>query len=601
MTVAVPVPSPGRGASATVGRSFSLPRIRIHALVFATIMLLTGGAGILIQNVLSVVYTYLLGGSIEQFTTTLAVMLLGMGVGVILEKRITLLGEAFVAAELLLAFLGASATVGTQWLFVVTGDDFVWVKFVQMMIMGMLIGIEIPLVMRINERYTRSLGQNMAETWAYDYFGGFLLSLGWLWALHQSVPVTQIGTAVGACNLAVAVIALCFFWQHGLLKRRVYGLLLAVGSILMGIALVIGANNSGAWAAMLTQKMYEDPVVFQTTTKYQNIVVTESEHPTLPAGKKHELFLNGNKQFSSVDERRYHEPLVHPAMNAAAKRDHVLVLGGGDGMAVREILKYPDVQDITLVDLDPGMIRLAQDNPILRELNEDAFRNARVHASASPGVTDTGQHREVLVETGEDRVACQPNEVGSVDCVSEPVTESVATVDVFTVDADKFIGKQGNLFDVVVIDLPDPNSVELAKLYSLEFYQKVKQAMSPDGIVVVQAASPYHAKEAYLCIMRTMAAAGLGVVPYHVNVPSFGDWGWVIGSPSLLAKGLYDRLTNIEFPNHLRDKLHELDENVLRASLVFNKGDLETQDTAISRVMDPVIYQYYEYYGWKVE
>lgn len=602
MSTAAVIPSfIGRGAAANTGRFFSLPKFRMHAFVFATIMLLTGGAGILIQYVLSVVYAYLLGGTIEQFITTLAVMLLGMGVGLILVKRITLLCEAFVAAELLLAFFAASAAVGTQWLFVVGGDDFVWMKVIQMLIMGMLIGIEIPLVMEINKQYTESLGQNMAETWAYDYFGGFLFSLGWLWALYLSVPVTYLSLAVGACNLTVAVIALCFFWRRGLLKRRTHGLLLAFGSVLMAVVLMIGLAKSDVWAGMLMQKMYENPIVFQTTTKYQNIVITEGEHPTLPAGSNTEVFINGNKQLSSVDEKRYHEPLVHPAMNAAARRDHVLVLGGGDGMAVREILKYPDVKDITLVDLDPEMIRLARDNPILRELNGDAFHKARVHSSASPGVTDTRKQREVLVETGEHHVVCGQNQLGNADCATEPVTESVATVDVFTVDADKFIGEQSRLFDVVIIDLPDPNSPELAKLYSLEFYQKVLRAMSPDGVVVVQATSPYHAKETFLCVMRTMAAAGLGVVPYHVNVPSFGDWGWVIGSPSLPTQGLYDRLVAIEFPAPLASVLDELDENVLRASLVFNKGELNTHNTAISTVMDPIVYRYYEYYGWKVE
>lgn len=576
--------------------------LAIRAYFTLTVMLITGATGAQIQIVYSRVYTYLIGNSIEQFNVTIGVMLGAMGIGLFVQKLLLdALCEIFVVNELLLALLAGFAAIGTQWLFAVTGDDFAWMKLVQIFVAGFLIGMEIPLLMRINERFAKSLGHNMAETWSWDYIGGALGIFLGIFALRHDISVTDTSIYVGLGNLAVAVIALVFFWQSGLLKWRLSGLVLLVISIGVAVALVFSLINADSWSKAITQKLYENPIVTQEHTKYQEIVITKEETPGDPANPNIELFLNGNKQFSSIDEKIYHEHLVHPAMNAAAKRRHVLILGGGDGMALREVLKYPEVQDVTLVDLDPKMIELATKDPDLSDLNKGAFKDARVNPKGGRGVTDTGKTQEVMVETGTSSVTCEPNLKGGADCATKPELESVGTVDVFTVDADQFIGNSDKLYDVVIVDLPDPNSPELTKLYSMEFYQKVKRSLSPDGIVVVQATSPYHAREAYLCILRTMAAAGLGVVPYHANVPSFGDWGWVMGSPSLSSQALYDRVSSIEFPSSIRAKLKELDENVMRASLVFNKGELHSPYTAVSTVMNPVILKLYVDDGWKVE
>lgn len=556
--------------------------------ILAFVMLATGAAGLVYEYVLSTVNTYLVGNSIEQFSITIGIMFLMMGVGGFMQKYMRHgLVETFVLAELLLVLLGGFSPIAMQWVFSTMQADFPWIKMVYVCCIGLLIGIEIPLVMRINERFTTSLGSNIAGTWAWDYVGGALGVAVWIAMLRLYVPITHISFFVAGCNLAVAIVALWFFWRRGLLQWKFSGIGAALVSVLVVVMTVAGFANVDTWSKVLSQKLYEDPIVFQEQTKYQNIVMTETPDLDSANGKTYELFLNGNKQFNSKDEKIYHELLVHPAMNLAARHERVLVLGGGDGMALREIVKYPDVKEVTLVDLDPGMIELARTNPLVTQLNGNSFADARVHSSMPAGIHDTGEQRDVRVDTG----ANDPSD-------GSPVTESIGKVDIFTIDADLFVSAQTGPWDVVIVDLPDPNSIELSKLYSEEFYSKIKHNMSPDGIVVVQSTSPYHAKETYLCIMRTMAAAGLGVVPYHENVPSFGDWGWLIGSPGFSGDALRERAGTLgSFPVETR----AVDHNVFHRALIFNKDALVSGSTEISTLLRPTVFNYYTYEAWKTD
>ena len=118
-------------------------------------------------------------------------------------------------------------------------------------------------------------------------------------------------------------------------------------------------------------KIYGENIIYSNSTQYQRIVLTHNK-------SDYRLYLNNNLQFSSTDEYRYHEALVHPVMSMAKKVDHVLVLGGGDGLAVREILKYKEVKDITLVDLDEGMTKMFKTNKIFTDFNHNSLNNPKV-------------------------------------------------------------------------------------------------------------------------------------------------------------------------------------------------------------------------------
>lgn len=577
--------------------------------ILALTMLFTGAAGLIYEYVLSTVFTYLLGSSIEQFSITIGIMFAMMGIGGWLQTRLRgPLVEYFICAELLLVMLGGFAPIALQWTYALLPNDFAWIKFGYPALIGILIGIEIPLIMRINERFTTSLSSNIAGTWAWDYIGGAVGVIAWIWMLRHYVPITHISFWVAACNLTVAIMSLVFFWRRGMLRWRLSFPVMSVTACAIILLLLFGSSNVNSWSTIISQKLYDDPIAFNVTTKFQNIVMTKGPHPSNPQDNNWQLYLNGNKQFSSADEAIYHEYLVHPAMNLAARHQRVLILGGGDGLAMREVLKYKDVEEVTLVDLDPGMIELAKTDPVLKRLNHDSFADARVRSNLTDqklnaGIIDTGNQQDVVLNTDETKKVCENvvDEQGKSheECDTEQVTEKTATVNIYTIDADRFLTGLTKKYDVVIVDLPDPNSVELSKLYSKEFYAKIKRVLSPDGMTVVQSTSPYHAKETFLCILRTMAAAGLNVTPYHDNVPSFGDWGWILGSPSLPADTLFERADKMQDFGGVETR--EIEAGNLTRALIFNRGWLQSGSKEISTLMRPVVFDYYNHEAWKVE
>ena len=208
--------------------------------------------------------------------------------------------------------------------------------------------------------------------------------------------------------------------------------------------------------------------------------------------------------------------MVHPIMNLVPIRERVLILGGGDGCALREVLKYKDVKEVLLVDLDPEMTKLAKTHPVLKRINQDAFKDARLVTMAGKGITP-GIDKRLYLEARRKNNHTKQSE-----------SRKLADVKVLNVDADKFLSDVAGFWDVIIIDMPDPSTPELTKLYSKEFYKKIKLHLSQHGMMVVQATSPYLAKESFLCIGRTIESASLDILAYHENVPSFGDWGWYL-------------------------------------------------------------------------
>jgi spermidine synthase len=254
--------------------------------------------------------------------------------------------------------------------------------------------------------------------------------------------------------------------------------------LLVLVAAMAGAEQLTTWAE---DRFYGDEIIVRESSDYQRVVVTAG-------GAGVRLFLNGNLQFHSRDEYRYHETLVHPAMAAHGAPKRVLVLGGGDGMAVREVLKYPGVEQVTLVELDPHMTRLFAANPLLRKLNADALNSPRLR----------------IVNT----------------------------------DAYTWLETNNETFDVMIIDFPDPTNFALGKLYTTSFYERADQALSASGYMVVQTSSPLIARKSFWTVVATLEAVGLTTTPLHVHVPSFGEWGFVIAArrpwraPTALPPGL---------------------------------------------------------------
>ena len=442
--------------------------------------------GLLYELAAGAIASYVLGDSVLQFSTVIGSYLFAMGIGSYLSRFFERqLPAHFLRIELLVALCGGLLPVALFLANAYAPGAFRGVLYGLVLLVGTLVGLEIPLVMRILRRNVQ-LRELVSQVLTFDYLGALAVSLAFPLLLVPHLGLVRTGLLFGLLNAAVALWALWLF-RHELRQWAAH----AAACVLTLALLAAGWVGAEQITTLAEDRLYADRVVFTQTTPYQRIVVTHNPGEGRPG---HRLFLNGNLQFAERDEYRYHEALVHPAMAAQGAPKRVAVLGGGDGMAVREILKYPSVGSVTLVELDPAMTELFTRDPRLAALNGGALSSPKLH----------------IVNT----------------------------------DAFKWLEEAGDVFDVVVVDFPDPTNFNIGKLYTQSFYALLEKRLSASGYAVVQTTSPLVARHSFWTVVRTIEAAGLATAPYHAHVPSFGEWGFVIASrrpwrlPTTLPAGL---------------------------------------------------------------
>lgn len=414
------------------------------------------------------VASYLLGNSVRQFSLTIGVFLASMGIGAWISQWFhDQLLDGFVGVEIALSTAGGVSGWLLLWAFTYT-QQYYLVMFGLIIVVGTLIGLELPLLTRYLRQFA-SLRQALARVMSLDYLGALAASVAFPLVLLPWLGVFRTSVAVGLFNVAVAFATTALFWRELRHPLRLVG-----ASVMVAVALVIGLFRAAPVLSKMERDLYQDTVIYASQSSYQRIVMTRHNEDL-------RLYLEGSLQFSSMDEYRYHEALVHPALSATPWRQEVLVIGGGDGLAVREVLRHADVKKVVLVDLDPAVTELATSHPALVALNGDSLRDPRVTVINDDGYSYLRNHA----------------------------------------------GRYGAIF----IDLPDPSREALAKLYSVSFYRMVSDHLSRGGIAVTQATSPMFARRSFWGIAATVEAAGLHATPYHTYVPSFGDWGFVMMSP----------------------------------------------------------------------
>jgi spermidine synthase len=437
--------------------------------------------------------SYLLGDSVLQFSTIIGCYLFAMGIGSWLSRFFEhQLVAQFLRIELLVGLIGGLMPAG---LFVAHSllpadalAPFRVLLYGLVGVVGILAGLEIPLVMRILKRHFReryALKDLVSQVLTFDYLGALVVAVAFPLLFVPHLGLVRTGVFFGLLNAGVAAWAL---WMFRAELRNLWAHVAACVAVLAALlATMAGAGHLTTWAE---DAFYGSDIIVRESSDYQRVVVTAG------AGGVR-LYLNGNLQFHSRDEYRYHESLVHPAMAAQAAPRRVLVLGGGDGMAVREVLKYPSVEQVTLVELDPHVTRLFARHPTLVALNDGAL--------ASPKLR------------------------------------------IVNADAYAWLERNREFFDVIVVDFPDPTNFSIGKLYSTSFYQRAEQALAASGVMVVQTTSPLVARRSYWTVAATLEAVGLRTTPYHAHVPSFGEWGFIIAgrrpwqmptSPQALPAGL---------------------------------------------------------------
>jgi spermidine synthase len=490
----------------------------LQVALFLTVLLIAA-SGLVYELVAGALSSYLLGDSVTMFSTVIGTYLFAMGVGSWLSRWVTRgVVARFVSVELMVAVVGGFSSTLLFLAFAYT-DAFRLLLYTLVFIIGALVGLEIPLLMRIlRDRY--EFKDVVANVLTFDYLGALGASLLFPVVLVPYLGLVKSALAFGIVNAAVAL------WSTHLFRASLPRLRAMQASCVAILALLGGGM---AYAERITRAaeadIYADPVVFATQSKYQRIVLTAWRDDL-------RLFLNGHLQFSSRDEYRYHEALVHPGLASLPGARRVLVLGGGDGLAVREALKYRNVEQITLVDLDPEMTRLFATHPTLVALNAGALNDPRVR--------------------------------------------------VVNADAFVWLGENAEQYDFVVVDFPDPSNYSVGKLYTTAFYRLLSRHLTRDALVVVQSTSPMFARTAYWSIVETLRAAHYQTWPYHLYIPSFGEWGFVLAG----------RGNAYRPPAALPEKLRYLTRGVLPQLFEF-PADMQPVPAEANRLDDQVLVRYY--------
>lgn len=421
--------------------------------------------GLVYELLEGTISSYLMGDSVYHFSLVIGLFMSSMGLGAWLSRFVEdRLERAFVLLQMCIALMGGFSALILFYAFAYI-DNYQAFLYLVTISLGAMIGVEIPLIIRILKE-SFSLKANISNVFALDYMGALFAALLFPLVLVPMLGLMQTSFLFGLFNLLVGLMA-WFVFRHILSRKYLIAILLIFAMLMTGL---FGSNQL---TDMMENKLYQHKVIYSEQTPYQKLIITSQKG-------RIQFYINGAIQFDSMDEYRYHELLVHPVMHTAKSHEKVLIIGGGDGLALREVLKYDDVGAVTLVDLDSAVTKLFKQNEILSAINH--------HSYDSDKVTVVNQ------------------------------------------DAWKFLEQNHELYDVIIIDLPDPNNISLSRLYSQTFYRLVSSHLSRTGAMVTQSTSPMFSRKAYWCIAETISDTGLYTLPYHTYIPSFGEWGFVLAS-----------------------------------------------------------------------
>lgn len=488
--------------------------------------------GLIYELLAGTVSSYLMGDSVYQFSIVIGVFVSSMGLGSYLTRFLDKnLADKFVLIELIIGVLGGYSAALLFYAFAII-ENYTPILFIITFSLGALIGLEIPLVIRILKDIS-PLKINISNVFTVDYIGALFASLLFPIILVPKLGLMRTSFLFGLINIGVGCLGLCTF--KNIIKERKELFLVAIFSIIL---VTLGLCNSSKVTSYLEDRLYQDEIIFSHQTPYQKIVITRSNDQI-------RMFIDGSIQFNSRDEYRYHESLVHPAMMIADKKDDILIIGGGDGMALREVLKYKDVKSVTVVDIDRVITDLFKTNKLLSQLNNNSLSSEKVN--------------------------------------------------IVNQDGWKYLETSKDWFDVVIIDLPDPDNINLSKLYSKSFYKLLSKHLTASGIIVTQATSPLYSREAFWCICNTLSDVDspvdvnekLFVQAYHVYVPSFGEWGFVMASLSPF------RWSNMKFTVPMKFLSKDITD-----TMVQFPDDIKIVDTDVNTIDTHKVITYYEK-GWE--
>jgi len=490
-------------------------RLFWHDLLLIITMAVLAGCGLIYEYLLSHYAGRVLGVMESAIYTMIGLMIVSMGLGAFAARKIRCAFNGFVWLELIIAILGSSAIIIIGGLIAVTqllpqliaetfnlppdalpqGGFFKQLTYLAFnspyafgLLLGFFIGMEIPLIATIREQiHQKHLANNLGTIYGADYIGAGIGAAIWVFVL-LSIDISQASALTAALNLFAGFVFILTYWQKLNWRKLLLGL-----HVLLFIGIIFIYQQGNSWLNQMSNLLYLDKVVYSDKTRYQQLTFTQ-RNMGAEQGNIVNFYLNGRLQFSSADEKIYHSYLVAPVLAGSARQDSILIIGGGDGLALRDVLRWQPEQ-VTLIDLDKELIELfITPDKKLPFLLAQKLKSLNQSSLTAPNV-------------------------------------NLIYSDAF-IAIDKLL-QQGQVYDAIIVDLPDPSHPDLNKLYSVNFYARLKQLLSGDGLMAVQSTSPYHAKDAFIAIGKTIKAADfVHVQQYHDNVPSFGEWGWTIASKS---------------------------------------------------------------------
>lgn len=498
-----------------------IKKFNYKLLMFTTLII--SGCSIVYELLISAVGSYLLGDSIKQFSITIGLYMCAMGLGSHLSKYVKKnLFDFFVFVEIAVGILGgiSSLVLFLSNVYIASSEI---IMYIQIILIGTLVGLEIPILTRIIEENCDNLRITLSNVFSFDYIGGLIGSLAFPLLLLPKLGYFATSFLVGGINIVISIVILHNYKNY--IKSINKFKVVAYTSLILMVGGIIFSENI---SRSIENSLYRDRVILSTQTPYQKLVMTRHKDDL-------RLYLDGNIQFSSKDEHRYHEALAHIPMGASKSKENILILGGGDGMVARELLKYEEVKNITLVDIDKEMVDICRTNNLVNDINKNSLSNDKV---------------SLVYE-----------------------------------DAFEFLEKTNEVYDVIIVDLPDPNNDSLNKLYTNIFYRLCSNVLAENGVMTVQSTSPYYAKNAFWCINKTLKSEGFNVYPYHVQVPSFGDWGF-----NLVSKNIIDvDSINVEMETKF------LNEDSIESMFNFSKDEVVDINSIDSNTLShPKLIQYYE-------
>jgi spermidine synthase len=526
MTDTLAEPQGPPAGPATPPSRFLHPALLTSVFVIAT-------SGLIYELIAGTLASYVLGDSVAQFSLIIGLYLFAMGVGAYLSQFIeSRLLERFVDIELGVAVAGGLSAPLLFKVYASVGA-FKGLLYVMVLLIGTLVGLEIPLLIRLL-KFRLDLKELVARVLTIDYIGALVAAVLFPSIFLPRLGLHQTSLVFGLLNAIVALATTFLFPMEHATVARLRG---RCAIVLVGLSVTLVMVNRIVEHA--EQLYLGAPIVYAHQSRFQRMVITQTPRTT-------RLFLNGNLQFSSDDEYRYHEVLVHPAVAALGRGPRtVLVLGGGDGLAARELLRYPSIERIVLVDLDAAVTNIFKELPVAVRLNEGALT-----------------HPKLTVR----------NE-----------------------DAYKYLEDATDSFDLAVVDFPDPSNYGVGKLYTDAFYHMLRQRLGVRGVAVIQATSPQYARESYWTIVTTLESAGFVTAPLHVYVPSFGEWGFILaGGEGLVAPSTLDQVPPATLP-----RLRYLDASTLPELFRFPR-DIGRIDAPVNRLNDQKLVAIYtrEWGSW---